>query len=244
MTLPGLLERIDPREIISEGQQTFNVPLTAGTYAPEILTLRMPPGYAWIRARFNRETAVPAGTVCEEWGLKNGGDYLNDADYLPTFSLMTSNAVSVAFGPRTGVQVRLKSGGTAGAVTVHGLCTQIEPVLEAKIVTFNVPVTSGQYAPERMMFRSPSNILIGHIAVILEAAAPTGTVFDTWVLKTGGNPLNDADFFPSGVTFLAGSALGGNPSVLFRTVQLRAKSGGTAGAVTMHGLCTAKTGRV
>lgn len=234
-------KRFDPRAIISEGRVVFNVPATAGDYAPERLVLRAPDGYTWINGRFTREAVSPAGTVFEEYVLKTGGDWRKDEDYVGVFSLMTANFVSIAFGPRTSVQVRARSGGTPGAIGVNAVATQQEPIITEQSVVFNVPATAGQYANEFFVFRSAGNVLTGHIAVVLESVMPTGAIMDIWALKPGGDPRNDAHYFYATNT-IAGAGKGGNPTIWSRVVRLRMRSGGTPGTVTAHAIQTTRTG--
>ena len=249
MNLGALVNSIDSRAVITEAHTVFNVPVTAGQYAPERLILNAPEGFSWYIGRFLREAAVPAGAVCEEWQLKVGGNPINDGlqgrpdDYLPTFSLMTANLISVAFGPRTYCQARFRSGGTAGTVTVNALATNLEPIIEAKTQTFNISAVASELAPESIVFSAMQGIALGHVAAVMEQVSPSGTTWTTESLKRGGDPANNAHWLPTGVNWAVGAAVAGNPSAQYtRMMRLRARSGGTSGAVTVHAWHSARTG--
>lgn len=104
------------------------------------------------------------------------------------------------------------------------------PQFESR-VTFTVPVTSGQYAPERLSLASPSASnaqvsppLIGVTALI--ESAPASAAIELWLLKVGAtDPTADANFF----LYDSSTASKTWPLASYRGAQLRAKSGGSAG---------------
>jgi len=100
-------------------------------------------------------------------------------------------------------------------------------------VSFAVPVTAAQYAPEELIC-SRDNRAIGGImevtelSTLVEALTATAQV-EVWVLKAGGVPETAGDWVYSGTaytTLVLQAALAMAPWV---GVKLRVKSGGTAG---------------
>lgn len=102
-------------------------------------------------------------------------------------------------------------------------------------VSFAVPVTSGQYAPERMTFAPPSGVsavpLLG-VTALLESG-PSGVVLELWLLKFNGTPATDAHWVYSGKSITGGGETW--PLASYPGAQLRAKSGGTAGTAVVTG---------
>lgn len=99
-------------------------------------------------------------------------------------------------------------------------------------VTFTVPATAGQYAPERIQLNSQSAsvvtpTLLGATALI--EAAPASAALELWLLRVNGDPTNDADYHLYDSTTASKTW----PLASFPGAQLRAKSGGTAGSMTV-----------
>jgi hypothetical protein len=97
---------------------------------------------------------------------------------------------------------------------------------------FTVPGTSGQYAPERIVMASPSSAtlspsLLGVTALI--ESAPASAAIELWLLRVGGDPTNDSDFF----LYDSSASSKTWPLASYRGAELRAKSGGTAGSMTV-----------
>lgn len=102
-------------------------------------------------------------------------------------------------------------------------------------VTFTVPVTATNYAPERIQLNSqsapaawPTPSLMSPpmlgITVMIEALPATATL-ELWLLKAGADPTADANYF-----FHDSTAVGKTYALAgYRGAQFRAKSGGTAG---------------
>lgn len=96
-------------------------------------------------------------------------------------------------------------------------------------VSFTVPVTSGNYAPERITFAAQNTSCVSPpllgVTVLEEAKVATATV-ELWLLKQGGDPTADASYF------LYASSVGSatTPLASYPGAQLRVKSGGTAGS--------------
>lgn len=98
--------------------------------------------------------------------------------------------------------------------------------------TFSVPVTSGNYAPERVQLNSQSTStksppLLG-VTVLVEVPIAAST-FELWLLSLGADPTVDANYFfydfaSNGKTWALASFPGG---------QIRMKSGGTLGTATL-----------
>jgi hypothetical protein len=128
-------------------------------------------------------------------------------------------------------------------------------------LTFNVPGVSGNYANERITFgfygpgETPDLGYFG-ITALLEAPVPAGAVLELWLAKnappanpgtaanTSGGPQgagggaaavpgapSDSDYAYSGQFITSGSATW--PLASWRGAQLRLRSGGTPGAVTV-----------
>lgn len=98
--------------------------------------------------------------------------------------------------------------------------------------SFTVPATSGQYAPERIVMASPtagslSPELLGVTALI--ESAPASAAIELWLLRQGQDPTNDSNYSLYDSTTSSKTW----PLASFRGAQLRAKSGGTAGTMTV-----------
>lgn len=99
-------------------------------------------------------------------------------------------------------------------------------------VTFTVPATAGTYASERIELNSQSPVvvtppLLGVTALI--EVAPASAAIELWLLRVHGDPSNDSDYF----LFDSTTASKTWPLASFAGAQLRAKSGGTAGNMTV-----------
>jgi hypothetical protein len=104
--------------------QVFAVPLTSGLYAPERITLaslgNVPASSdALLGITILMETGGPGGSVAELWLLKNGGSPLNDAHWFYSGKSISSGAETWPLASWAGAQVRVKSGGASGNLTVH-----------------------------------------------------------------------------------------------------------------------------
>ena len=101
-------------------------------------------------------------------------------------------------------------------------------------VSFTVPAGAGSYAPERLQFSgrtasdAPSNIT--SLTALVEATVASA-VYEIWLLKVGGDPTNDAHYFNSGLTITNGTRV---PLSQVDGLQIRAKSGGTAGSAVLN----------
>lgn len=103
-------------------------------------------------------------------------------------------------------------------------------------VSFTVPATAGQYAPERITFPEtfsattvPDVGLLG-ITALIESNAATGATLELWLPKIGATGI-DADYTFSGIS--ASSGLLYQALASFPGAQLRAKSAGVAGAMVV-----------
>jgi hypothetical protein len=105
--------------------------------------------------------------------------------------------------------------------------------------SFTVPAGAGGYAPEEVYLKvletdTPKGLYqkVRALRILIEALVATAVV-EVWILRQGGDPSNAAHWF------FGGAALSHNVvglSGLFElaginAVKLRAKSGGTAGAM-------------
>lgn len=101
-------------------RKTFVVPVTAGNYAPEVITFAasangsVSPGLLGVTVLV--EAAV-AAAVIELWLLKVGGDPTLNGSYFLHQTLANGQTVALASYP--GAQIRVKSGGTAGNCTIN-----------------------------------------------------------------------------------------------------------------------------
>lgn len=103
--------------------QAFTVPAGLGSYAPERLTIGVPPDAtveeSLLGCTLLLMASSPANCEAEIWLAKLGATGL-DADYANTgFSVKTAGAGTLALASWPGFQIRVKSGGTAGTATVH-----------------------------------------------------------------------------------------------------------------------------
>lgn len=109
-------------------------------------------------------------------------------------------------------------------------------LLDQQSQSFAVPVGAGAYAPERIWIcRGDLNLrgmAIARVTALVTALVATA-VLELWMLKDGADPTADASyFFYSAIA--NGAALGGaSLDVATSHAQLRAKSGGTAGALSV-----------
>lgn len=102
-------------------RQSFTVPVTSGQYAPELITLSEGAqglGTAWDKALVAIESGGPAGAVAELWLGEIGLDPTNTANYINSGISITIGSTSVSLAGWPTVQIRVKSGGTAGSALV------------------------------------------------------------------------------------------------------------------------------
>lgn len=98
--------------------------------------------------------------------------------------------------------------------------------------SFTVPVTSGQYAPERIQLNAGSAGLISAPALLgvtaLVEQAVASAIVELWLLglQAGLDPTQDASYFYAGKSTATGDTF---PLASWPGAQLRVKSGGTAG---------------
>lgn len=218
----------------------FTVPAGAGAYATE----RFHPfcdestGYANLRCT----VGVPqrlfdvAGSVIEYW--------------MPTKPRPTSSSdyVLAASGIAGPLEIRVKSGGTSGTLTllipvhddVYAVSADRPGPLQGESVpayltdltqvTFTVPGTLGQYAPETQTYGP--GLSTGTLAWVTSVA---GAVLELWVAipRSSGAPPVAGDYVlwetsitvPGSIPYLAMSGF---------YAQLRVKSGGTGGTAVLQ----------
>jgi len=100
--------------------------------------------------------------------------------------------------------------------------------------SFTVPVTSGNYAPEEIIFAPstalvPADGLLGVSAVI--ESLPAASTLELWALQIAADPTNAANWFYTGNNITAANTLTTWPLASYPGLKLRAKSGGTSGAL-------------
>lgn len=100
--------------------------------------------------------------------------------------------------------------------------------------SFTVPSTSGQYAPEEIVFAPstaavPSPGLLGVSAVV--ESLPASSALELWLLQIEADPTNAGNWFYSGNNITAANALVTWPLASYPGAKLRAKSGGTSGSL-------------
>lgn len=102
-------------------------------------------------------------------------------------------------------------------------------------VSFTVPAGAGIYATETITFAGRTAADLGQLAITaltaLIEATVAAAVYEIWLLKVNGDPTNTNHYFNSGLT-ITNSA-----QVLLSQVeglQIRAKSGGTAGSAIIN----------
>jgi len=110
------------------------------------------------------------------------------------------------------------------------------PRYEIQRVSFTVPVTSTNYAPERIVLFPLEDSAAGllGVQVLIEATVAASTL-EMWMLKAGGDPSLDASYFLSSNT-VSGATAGSTywPMISWPAIQLRAKSGGTSGSLIIN----------
>jgi hypothetical protein len=103
-------------------------------------------------------------------------------------------------------------------------------------VSFTVPVGAGIYAPEEIYCKveptAPSGYysIVSQLRVLIENLIATAVV-EIWVLRVGGNAASAGDWFYSGISHNAAGLSALIELASIQGVKLRAKSGGTAGAM-------------
>lgn len=100
----------------------------------------------------------------------------------------------------------------------------------AQKVSFTVPVTSGNYAPEVIDFSSQNaSITSEELAsvLILVAATVAAAVLELWLLDVGTDATNAGNYHLFGP--LTSGTVVNIPN--WRGAQIRAKSGGTSGSL-------------
>lgn len=104
------------------GSKNFTVPVGAGTYAPERLTLAKASQSQAYDSLIGVTALIEQGVaaaVLELWLLKRGGDPTNDAHFMNTGkSITASGSETWPLASWDGAQLRAKSGGTAGTLIV------------------------------------------------------------------------------------------------------------------------------
>jgi hypothetical protein len=110
-------------------------------------------------------------------------------------------------------------------------------------VVFNVPLTSGQYAPEVLYLyedktKPPDNTtaamdFVSSLVAVLESDPPAGAVVEVDLLRVGGNARNAGDWLTAMATANARGVYEPLPFNGWFGVRLRAKSGGTAGTLAV-----------
>ena len=102
--------------------------------------------------------------------------------------------------------------------------------------SFTVPASAGTYAPEVITFArantSTAPVSLVGLTAIVESNAATGATLEVWLLKINGDPSASGDYFLSSLSLASGSAT--FPLASYPGVQLRAKSGGTSGAMVIN----------
>lgn len=103
--------------------------------------------------------------------------------------------------------------------------------------SFVVPVTGGNYAPERLWLGSNGTDNTRDILDIVTAFFTTAVataVLELWLLKAGGAPATDADYFYSGTSAVATTPNGVSVQLAgWPNGQIRVKSGGTSGTAVV-----------
>ena len=101
--------------------------------------------------------------------------------------------------------------------------------------SFTVPAGAGSYAPEVIQFAGQTATDIGQLAIIaltplIEATVATA-VYEIWLLKVGADPTQAGNYFNSGLTITDSTQ-----KLLSQVegLQIRAKSGGTAGTAILN----------
>jgi hypothetical protein len=102
-------------------------------------------------------------------------------------------------------------------------------------ITFNVPAANGTYAPEILYLNSDNDVRTGMDLVKQLTqnigALPAGAAIEVDLLRGGGAATNGADWIAAVKSNNAAGLAGPLDLGGWRGVRLRAKSGGTAGAV-------------
>lgn len=112
-----------------------------------------------------------------------------------------------------------------------------------KSTSFTVPAGAGSY--DTAVYLKPATYAAGSnvpavdgVTILVEAGVATAVV-ELWCLKAGGNPTTDADYY-FGRTILTSGASGvggmGTVDVNWPGIQIRVKSGGTSGTLTLSGI--------
>jgi hypothetical protein len=104
-------------------------------------------------------------------------------------------------------------------------------------VSFTVPAGAGSYAPETIDFSSQNAAVLSEqierVTAVVAAAVATA-VLELWFLDVASDPTNAGNYHLFG-PIANGAAVGGATVEVadYRGVQIRAKSGGTAGSVVV-----------
>lgn len=105
--------------------------------------------------------------------------------------------------------------------------------------TFTVSATAGAYAAEKIALAGGAVVrslpLDAVTALVESVGTAAGAVTELWLLKVGGDPTADADYFLSSNTL---TGVGGTswPLASWRGAQLRVKSAGAAGSVVVSAM--------
>lgn len=123
-----------------------------------------------------------------------------------------------------------------------GFKNAFQAVGERARVTFNVPVISGDYANERITFSKVGTgtlaTTIREVLALIEGAGLTGLTLELWLPRVADASFpdasrTDADYTNSGLTPLSTSGAVRWLIASYPGAQIRAKSGGVQGAVSV-----------
>lgn len=116
--------------------------------------------------------------------------------------------------------------------------------------SFTVPAGAGDY--DTAVYLEPATYASGSLVPIVDGvsvlveAGVADAVVELWCLKAEGDPTVDADYF-FGRTILTSGAAGvgglGTVDVNWPGIQIRVKSGGTTGTLTVSGIAFTKEPR-
>jgi hypothetical protein len=95
-------------------------------------------------------------------------------------------------------------------------------------LSFTVPVTSGNYAPEKLDLGGRAVL---ELSLLIEAL-PAGAALEVWFLRVSGDPTNAAHYV-LGKSFNATGLQDMIPLASWPGVELRVKSGGASGTATV-----------
>lgn len=113
-----------------------------------------------------------------------------------------------------------------------------------KSSNFTVPAGAGSY--DTALYLKPPEYVSGvtnipavdGVTVLVEAGVATAVV-ELWCLKAEGDPTNDSDYYFGRTIVTSGAAGAGGMGTVdcnWKGIQLRVKSGGTSGTLTISGI--------